>query len=405
MDEDKKAVENSPLKKAFSCQLMQESGYSLDFLESETKYWVAFDRAEIAMSGTKLRLIYDRLGSLEKLWKADPLQIAELGQDPFARLPFLTDEVVGKIVSARSRIDPDALIQELKDKDVWALCLAHPNFPFGLREIHQPPAVLYIKGKPDFIRLNKSIAVVGTRNPSPYGQKVAKQFASELGKRGITVISGMALGIDSHSHWGAIEAGGTTVAVLGSGPDVIYPATNRRLHQKLIETPGCAVLSEYFPGTKPQTWMFPQRNRIISGLSQGVLVVEAGQKSGSLLTANQAFDQGRLVFAIPGRIDSPASDGTNHLISSNKAKLVSSIDDLLSEFAWITGQYDGKPVPVELFGPEKEVYDLICANPQIHFDQLAEKSSLSAGELSSALIMLELAGAVERLAGDNYQAS
>ena len=395
-----------PLGGSYSEGLQKLIGFAdgpEEWRETETVYWVAFDVAAIGLTGPKLLAIHEKVHSLERFWHTDGAILLELGRREELGLQFLNQELVNRIVEARKRIDPHKLGARLKEMQVTALPGGHPRYPFCLRSVHYPPAVLYIKGQPDFIRLNKAIGIVGTRNPTTYGQKVAKQFAAELASRGVMVISGMAFGIDSISHWGAIEAGGATIAVLGSGPDHIYPATNRHLYNKMLETPGCAIVSEYFPGTKPQPWMFPQRNRIISGLSQGLLVVEAGQKSGSLSTAHQAFDQGRLVFAIPGRIDMPASQGTNHLIHILKARLVVSVDEIIAEFPWITGKYENKPVQVELFGREKEVFDLIAAEPLIHFDKIAELMQMPAGELSSALIMLELAGAVERMNGDLYQ--
>jgi DNA processing protein len=262
--------------------------------------------------------------------------------------------------------------------------------------------ILYVNGKlhPDYMRT--TIAIVGTRRPSSYGQRYAKEIARHLARAGATIISGMAVGVDSLAHWGAIDGGGRTVAVLGCGADVCYPAGNRPLFKRLSEGDDGAVVSEFFPGTKPEPWRFPARNRIISGLSQAVLVVEAGQTSGSLITAKLAFEQSREVFALPGRIDNAMSAGTHQLIKENVAHIFISPDAMLKELGWASVPV-GKAIPtvVELYGKEKDIHELISNEP-IHFDHLIERSGMAAGELSATLTMLELAGVVERLTGDWY---
>lgn len=378
-------------------------GY-LDWRETETKYWVAFN--QIVGAGVNIRKLkpaYERLGSLEKLWKADPLDLKEMGEGPYG-MAFLNDEFIGKFLEARRKIDVDDLVAKLKEADTRAYPYPHPQFPNQLRQLYDAPIVIYVRGHLDPFRIRCAIAMVGTRNTTSYGLKYAKQFSRELAERGIPIISGMAVGIDSLCHNGAIDAGGTTVAVLGCGPDHIYPSSNKPLYNKLLEKPGCGIISEYFPGTPPQKWMFPARNRIVSGLSEGVVVIEAGEDSGSLITARQAFEQSRQVFAVPGRIDAKQSAGCNLLISQNVAKLVGSVDQILAEFSWVTGKSAEGPMPVELFGREKEVLDLVDAQREpVHFDKLSDTLAISPGELSSALTLLELAGIVERLPGDFYQ--
>jgi DNA processing protein len=250
--------------------------------------------------------------------------------------------------------------------------------------------------------LEPSIGVVGTRTPSNYGDKNAKGFARDLAASGVTIVSGMAVGVDSYAHWGAIEGGGRTVAVVAGGPDHCYPSSNRPLYKRLTEEKDGCVISEYFPGITPDKWHFPQRNRIIAGMTKGVLVIEAGAKSGSLITASLAFDYGTSVYAIPNRIDCPQAIGTHKLISDNKARLVVKPEDILLDLN-IAGHKKAKPSAraIELFGREHEVFELITDDP-VHFDKLMETTGMSVGELSSTLTMLELAGVVERLAGDAY---
>ncbi|MDQ5967299.1 MAG: DNA-processing protein DprA [Cyanobacteriota bacterium erpe_2018_sw_39hr_WHONDRS-SW48-000098_B_bin.30] len=385
-------------------QSMEKMNSAFEWRDEETLYWVALDQSQIGLGFRKLQMIYDRLGSMERFWQADPLDLQEMGTDTVYGLPFLTEEVIGKFLKYRQSTDPAQLVAKLEEADTRAYPYPHPGYPSNLRQIYDAPAVLYVRGKLDLSVLVHSVGIVGTRNPTSYGQTQAKKFSKELAARNVPVVSGMAFGVDSFSHWGAIEAGGRPGAVLGGGPDHCYPSSNKPLYNKMVELPTCAVVSEYFPGTSVQKWMFPARNRIISGITEGLLVIEAGRDSGSLITARQAFDQSRLVFALPGRIDSPMSVGTNELISANTAKLVSSVDQILAEFSWVVGKAESKPKIVELFGREKELFDLVCQEAEaVHFDKLSQLTGMSAGELSSGLTMLELAGVVERLPGDYYQ--
>jgi DNA processing protein len=286
---------------------------------------------------------------------------------------------------------------------VRALDLYHPLYPPLLREIAIPPIVLYMKGGLDPSDFGKCFGMVGTRRPTAYGQRNAKEFARNLAASGVTVVSGMALGIDSLCHYGAIEGKGRTIAVLASGCDVCYPSSNKPLYNKLIEGENGAVVSEFFPGTKPEEWRFPARNRIISGMCKGLAVIEAGEVSGSLITARLAFEQGREVFALPGRLDSPMSKGTNGLIAVHKAQILLSTKQILEDLEWVSVKQADRTVPaiVELYGREREVFDLISNEP-VQFDYIAEKVGMNAGELSATLTMLELAGIVTRLPGDWY---
>ncbi len=211
---------------------------------------------------------------------------------------------------------------------VEILTILDKDYPENLSRIYAPPAVLYLKGNKDFLK-NICIAIVGSRRASVYGREEARRFAFDLGSSGFTIVSGLARGIDTYAHRGALEAKAKTVAVLGNGLYSIYPEENKRLAEKIAES-GC-IVSEFSLKTAPLRQNFPQRNRIISGLSLGVLVVEAAQKSGALITVNYALEQNREVFAVPGRIDSPVGKGVNSLIKQG-AKLVENIDDILEEF-------------------------------------------------------------------------
>jgi DNA processing protein len=231
---------------------------------------------------------------------------------------------------------------------------------------------------------------------------LAKEISNGLAASGVGVVSGMAVGVDSLAHWAAIEGGGKTVAVLACGVDVCYPSSNKPLYNKLIDGRYGAVVSEFPPGTKPEEWRFPARNRIVAGLSDAVVVIEAGQESGALITASIAFEQSRAVFAVPGRVDNEQSKGCHALIRNGKAHLCESYTDLLRTMEWVAvGTVSGVPTVVELYGRERELYDLISSEP-VHFDYLCEKSGMPAPELSATLTMLELAGVVTRHPGDWY---
>ncbi|MBS1993175.1 MAG: DNA-protecting protein DprA [Cyanobacteria bacterium SZAS LIN-3] len=369
------------------------------FGDNELKYWLALSQCT---TGYNLWNFYEKFNSLKPFWLASRDELITMGQAEKLGLDWLTMHLIDKLLKKRATVDPDLLLAALKETKATAYAMAHPFYPAMLRHCNDPPAVLYHIGGLSLSQLEPSIGVVGTRHPSMYGQKHAKAFAKDLASAGMTIVSGMAVGVDSLAHWGAIEAGGRTIAVVAGGPDHCYPSSNRPLYKKLTESEQGCVISEFFPGIKPDQWHFPARNRIIAGMTKGLLVIEAGEKSGSLITSSQAFDYGRSVFAIPNKIESPQSIGTHKLITETKAKLVTNVQTILTDLN-IAGHSRAKESPraIELFGREREVFDLIGDEP-VHFDQLADTTGMNVGELSSTLTILELAGVVERLAGDAY---
>lgn len=278
------------------------------------------------------------------------------------------------------------------------------GYPKRLREIHTPPKVLYVNGTmlpEDDI----AVALVGSRRASPYGLQTCERLAFELASFGITVVSGMARGIDTVAHRGSLRAKGRTIAVLGSGHAHIYPPENRKLYQE-ISASG-AVITEYEDDTPPVAGNFPRRNRIISGLSLGVVVVEATKDSGALITANFALEQGREVFAVPGKVDSPTSRGTNEMINEG-ARLVQSAADIIEELnitqqrAGAGSPEGGRGVKARLGGNEAKVFALMSSEP-MNVDEILEKADgVSAQELSKALLSLELKRVIARLPGDQY---
>ena len=271
-----------------------------------------------------------------------------------------------------------------------------PDYPPRLTEIFDPPLALWVKGRlPDSDQ--PALAVVGMRAASSYGLWAADHLARRLAERGVPIVSGMARGIDTAAHQGALEAGGETVAVLGTGADVVYPPENHRLYQAIAEKG--AVVSEFVPGTEPNPGHFPRRNRVISGLCQGVIVVEAGEKSGALITALSALDQGRDVYAVPGEIRSMKSRGTHRLIQQG-AKLVGSVEDILSELpGWASSQSPSvQSAPKDMDEDESVVWEALGAD-LLHIDTLAVKCQRCTSEIMSILLGMELKGWVRQLPG------
>lgn len=363
------------------------------FSPEELSYWLAFDSLTGAGVGIKkiLQLI-ERFGSIKEAWQAASSELRYVRG--------FGEELIAAFNARRKEIDPEQVLESFSRTGVTALPYYHPCYPARLRHIDNPPVILYMKGGLAPEDLRAALAVVGTRKPSTYGSRLAKQFSHDLAASGVTIVSGMAVGIDSLAHWGALEASGRSVAVLACGVDMCYPSSNQRLYDKLIQAEHGAVVSEFFPGTPPERWRFPARNRIIAGMSDGILVVEAGEKSGALITAEIGFVEGRQVFAIPGRIDSRTSTGTNSLICNLKAQAVTDHRRILKELGWETS-FRGETAPtiVELFGREKEIFEMLSAEP-VHFDYLSQMSGMGAGELSATLTMLELAGIVTRHPGE-----
>lgn len=312
----------------------------------------------------------------------------------------LDEKEISDFLHKRSLIDPAKLLEQVEKSGLRAIPIADGDYPYRLREIVDPPICLFMRGELEEHDFDHCIGVVGTRSPSAYGTRLAKEMGMTLTREGAVVASGLAIGVDSLAHWGAIAGGGRTLAIVATGPDVVYPSSNKKLCAAILDGHG-AIISEYFPGTQPEKWHFPARNRIISGVSKGVVVVEAGEQSGALITARLAFEQNREVFAIPGRIDSPTSIGSNGLIAKHMAQLVTSGEDVMNQLSWVKAKGREVTTVVELYGKEKDIYQIVSNEPK-HFDVLCEELGIQPGELSATLTMLELAGLVARHPGDWY---
>lgn len=299
----------------------------------------------------------------------------------------------------------DILKSQLDSKKINYTTIISDDYPKNLKHITDPPAILYYKG--NLISEDRfSIGIVGTRSPSVYGREVCEKIAGDISRLGIPVISGMAIGIDAISHKSAIKNYNQTYAVLGSGVDVIYPQSNSNLYDNIIANG--AVLSEYEPGTEPDKNKFPGRNRIISGISLGVLIVESALKGGSLITANFALDQNREVFAIPGNINSNTSRGTNNLIKRGMAKPVTEVDDILVELEYklapVLKKDDFKrqeKVIKSLNAKENKLYEVINNEP-VNIDLISELSGFNITDCLVNLLSLEFKGVIKQLPGKNF---
>jgi len=355
---------------------------------AEVKYWVGFNIVR-GIGPMRFRALLDHFGDLETAWHADAHELKGAGLDQRA---------IENLMATRSKISLDEEMEKIERQGVKVLTWNDPAYPSRLLNIYNPPPVLYVKGK-ILDEDQWAVAVVGTRAATVYGKEATRRIAGDLARNKVTIISGLARGIDSEAHRAALDAGGRTIAVLGSGLDIIYPAESRGLAQAIIEQG--ALVSEYAMGTHPEASNFPPRNRIISGLSLGVVIVEAGERSGALITADYALEQGREVFAVPGNIFRKKSIGTNRLIQQG-AKPVLSVEDILEE---LNLTMVSQQAEVRAMVPENEteatLLKYITAEP-IHVDELGRKSGLPIAQVSSTLALMELKGMVRQVGGMNY---
>lgn len=338
-------------------------------------------------------------GGVEQLASLSPSQLAAAGWPPCA--------IAGLGPDARDEAERDLVW--LARSDVAVLPYTSPHYPPALAQIAGAPPVLYLRGSREALAQPSQLAIVGSRHPTPQGRRTAHEFAASLARSGLVITSGLALGIDAASHRGSLAVGGLTVAVCGTGLDLTYPPEHADLADQIVAAGG-ALVSEFPPRSEPLRSRFPQRNRLISGLSLGVLVVEAARRSGSLITARHAGDQGREVFAIPGSIHNPVSQGCHQLIRAG-AKLVETVEDILSELNLpISNQILTKSPqgaakrPVAGYGLDKApeiLLDALGFEPT-RVDDLALRAGLTSESVASMLLILELQGLVEPHPGGRY---
>lgn len=350
-------------------------------------YYLGFSKIR-GIGPARLEKLIIYFGDPKKAWEAEPAEwIKALGGYEKLSLEFS---------KTREKLNIKKYNELLLSMGIEYITIEDSQYPSLLRQIHDPPFILFYKGILKEHPLN--IAIVGSRNCSNYGKEVTKYLSVNLAQRGINVISGMARGIDSHAHLGALSVGGYTTAVLGSGLDVIYPPENKGMFNKIIQNG--LVISEYPPGVGPEAANFPARNRIISGLSQGVIVVEAAAKSGSLITVDFALEQGRDVFAVPGNITSKNSKGTNNLIKQG-AKIITDIDSVLEEYICSWGKDCETSInkcEIPLNKKEELILSFINDSP-MEIDLLCVKTGLKPEELNSLLTLLEVKGLINQISG------
>ncbi len=357
---------------------------------SENKYWLGFSLVS-GIGPRRLSLLLNSFGNLGVAWQASETQLQQAGLEPQPRENFL---------HLRKKLDLDFEIDRVQQAGAYLLTLADPDYPPLLKTLSDPPVVLYVRGS--VLAVDQSaLSIVGTRKATHYGLETAFKLAGALAKQGVTIISGLAHGIDTAAHRGALNAGGRTFAVMGCGVDQIYPNDNRDLADAIVENG--ALISEFPLGTPPEARNFPRRNRIISGLALGVLVVEAPEGSGALITADTAAEQGRDVFAVPGNIFSPASRGPNRLIQEG-AKLVMSATDILDELQLAYGRAEARTV-AETAVPaneiEAQIVKCLSADP-LHVDDVARACGLPIAQVTSTLTLLELKGLARNVGPMQY---
>ena len=382
---------------------------------SEYVYWAALHKIWETMhnSGRIMRQL-QTVTTGELLWKASALQLAEA-------FPTLPAEYCQSLIAARRQYDLHKIEAYLTEHHIHMVLHNDPAYPAFLKEIHQPPAILYYKG--NFIEEPLQIAMVGSRKADRYGLDVAERIASQFSMANVPVVSGLAKGVDAAAHKGAILYQGGTIAVQGCGIDRVYPRENKTLAEEILTHPKGCIVTEFPIGSEPAAWHFPMRNRIISGLANGVVIVQAARKSGAYITVETALEQGRDVFAIPGQIYNPLSEGPHQLLQEG-AQLITCADDVLRSYGLIadtkkkekktnkTAQAEKEqqmslfdappPLPaVTLSDTEARVLELFTAEP-LAIEEAAYLSRLSMAELMPVLSMLELYGLIEPMVGRKY---
>lgn len=340
-------------------------------------------------------LVFEKyFGTIEEIWKASEKHLNEAMNKHGI--------IVDRMIKNRNEKYLEKILADIEKNNIKVLAITDHDYPEKLKNIYNPPYIIYIKGNKKFE--GPLIGIVGARKATAYGRWAAFKFAKELGQLGIGVVSGLALGIDTESHKGVLNAGGYTIAVLGCGIDQCYPSSNQNLYNQIGEK-GC-IMSEYCPGTLPLKHNFPARNRIISGLTDGVIVIEAAEKSGALITVEHAISQGREVYALPGNINSAQSKGTNKLIKEG-AKPLLDIDDIIEDLGYrypLQNFIETGIVENDLSNAELKIFRIVQGGPK-HIDLIHYESGYKISELSSILTILEIKGLITQLPGKIFTAN
>lgn len=361
-------------------------------MNSDLPYIVGFS-AFPGIGPVRFRLLLNYFSSAKAAWEAPEATLLSTG---------LGEKLTRSFVAFRARFDAKSYIQRLNDLLVRTVSLTDERYPKRLKEIPDAPFLLYVRGKPGKTRidLDRAIAVVGTRRVSRYGEEMTERIVTGLVAAGCPIVSGMAYGVDAVAHRTALSCGGQTVAVLGCGVDVIAPASNTALYWDIINSGRGAVVSEMPLGLRPNKGMFPARNRIVSGMSIGVVVMEGTHHSGALITARYAAEQGREVFAVPGSVTNPLSQASSVLIK-NGATLVESSEDIVSSLGFPAGASQVQTVPKKQDPRIQRILDILSFGPK-HIDDIVRESGLTMEKLAGILTVLELDGIVKDLGERTY---
>lgn len=353
-------------------------------------YWVGFNLVK-GIGAVRLRNLIQHFGDVETAWHASPQEMRAAGLGP---------KLIETMQQVRAGVSLELVWERVHSLGIQVLTWEDEAYPRRLKEIDQPPPVLYLRG--NLLPEDEwAVAIVGTRGITAYGRQVTAEITSVLARRGVTVISGLARGVDAEAHKAALNAGGRTLAVLGSGVDQIYPPEHRQLANQIIASG--ALMSDYAPGTPPDGVNFPPRNRIISGLSMAVIVIEAGERSGALITAEFAADQGREVFAVPGNINAPKSVGCNRLIHQGARPLLTPEDVLESlDLASFQQQRVARAV-LPKDEVEARLLSVLTREP-MHVDDIRARVDMPIEKVSATLALMELKGMVRQLGGMNFVA-
>lgn len=358
----------------------------------ELQYWIAFSRV-LGIGPVRFQLLLNFFhDDVAAAWKADHKTLVTAG---------IESRIAEKFIRQRTLMDPAYELERLERLRVRIITWKDATYPPLLRKIDYAPPVLYICGSFADDDRRYSVGIVGTRKMSTYGRQVTEHFAAELAKGNVTIVSGLAQGVDTIAHTTALDVGGRTLAVLASGLDYIYPPGNYALARRIVESGQGALISAYPLGVRPEAGNFPARNHIISGLSLGILVTEAPEKSGALISASAALNQGREVFAIPGAIFSPGGAGVNRLIQDG-AHPVTNVNDILASLNLHMIPQQSEIQAIQPDTPEERTLLNLLSHEACHIDELIRESSLPAHEVSSTLIVMELKGMIKQIGGMQY---
>ncbi len=337
----------------------------------------------------RIRSLVARFGTPDKVFGASVRELVEI--------EGISKQLAQNIKQHKNDSFIENQIQLLQTRNANVVSFWQDEYPPSLKNIPDAPILLYYKGNGLPVG-QKSLAIVGTRHPSAYGKLITESFTRDLVRNGFTLVSGLARGVDTIAHQTTVNEGGQTIAVLGSGVDVIYPYENKKLSESICEKG--LLVSEFPLGTKPEAMFFPRRNRIIAGLCSATLVIEAGKKSGALITADRAIEQGSDVFAVPGNINSPKSAGCNQLIQQG-AKLITNVQDILEEYDSVGAVPVQQQAPPDLSADEKKIFDLLSNEP-LHIDRLSEKAGLPTSQVLGVLLSLELRNLAKQIIGKHF---